>query len=128
MLVKFDHKIEIAEKPIPVMKFTESRARNNRKWFVEFMTKRKYRYEDISKGPRHLEMKKSGFSLVIESGIHAYLKSEFSDRFPFYDLKYAVVPKGSEYCLGMHGDIMTNRIIIFKNKEKFESWMKKKNK
>lgn len=62
----------------------------------------------------HLEIKRVGQEglLTIEEGFHAFqtYKDARASNFKFYP---CIIPKGSEYGLGIYNDIVSTRIIVF---------------
>ena len=73
----------------------------------------------------------SFFVPYIDEGIHSCFSKNAITRifnvrlYSNYDnIYYAIIPKGSEYYIGMDGDIVSNNLIVFENKEiynKYES-------
>lgn len=59
-----------------------------------------------------LEIKLQDDLLTIEGGFHAFrtYRRAKSSGFKFYP---CIIPKGSEYGLGIHSDIVSTRIIVF---------------
>lgn len=60
----------------------------------------------------HLEIKQQDGLLTIEEGFHAFrcYKKPKSSGLKFYP---CIIPKGSEYGLGVYSDIVSTRIIVF---------------
>lgn len=60
----------------------------------------------------HLEIKRQDGLLTIEEGFHAFrtYKKARASNFKFYP---CIIPKGSEYGLGVYSDIVSTRIIVF---------------
>ena len=57
----------------------------------------------------HLEIKRQDGILTIEEGFHAF-RSYKKSCFKLYP---CIIPKGSEYGLGINNDIVSTRIIVF---------------
>lgn len=73
----------------------------------------------------HLEIKRVGQEglLTIEEGFHAfrtYKKARASGYLNFYP---CIIPKGSEYGLGIYNDIVSTRIIVFSSFIKFLKYL-----
>lgn len=71
----------------------------------------------------HLEIKQQEGFLTIEEGFHAfrgYKKAKSSGYFDFYP---CIIPKGSEYGLGVYDDIVSTRIIVFSSFIKFLKYL-----
>lgn len=68
-----------------------------------------------------LEIKRQEGHLTIEEGFHAFrgYKKAKSSNFKFYP---CIIPKGSEYGLGVH-DIVSTRIIVFSSFIKFLKYL-----
>lgn len=49
---------------------------------------------------------------VIEEGFHAYISKT-------HTLVKCTIPKGAEYCLGTHNEIVSNKMIVHKPKTSF---------
>ena len=69
-----------------------------------------------------LEIKRQDGHLTIEEGFHAFqtYKKAKSFNFKFYP---CIIPKGSEYGLGDHCDIVSTRIIVFSSFIKFLKYL-----
>jgi len=70
----------------------------------------------------HLEIKRQDGLLTIEEGFHAFrgYKKAKSSNLKFYP---CIIPKGSEYGLGVHSDIVSTRIIVFSSFIKFLKYL-----
>ena len=75
----------------------------------------------------HLEIKRVGQEglLTIEEGFHAFqtYKDAKSSYFKFYPFYPCIIPKGSEYGLGIFNDIVSTRIIVFSSFMKFLKYL-----
>ena len=72
-----------------------------------------------------VRLKKIGNS-EITKGIHSFL-SEIGAwllRYHEFDrsIHYAIIPKGSRYFIGVVGDIVSNNLIVFENKEVYKKY------
>ena len=64
-------------------------------------------------------------SAEIEEGLHAYVfKSDARENKDDYAnvLCRAVIPKGSRFFIGIHRDIVSNQLIVFKNIPALKKW------
>ena len=82
-----------------------------------------YKFNEVIKAVDNLKPVKSSLSSleVIITGFHA-----FSDKIelPGYPEKpNAIIPRGSEYCLGRNGDIVANQIIVFRDNKELEDYV-----
>ena len=69
-----------------------------------------------------LEIKHQEGFLIIEEGFHAYrtYKKAKSSGLDFYP---CIIPRGSEYGLGVYDDIVSTRIIVFSSFIKFLKYL-----
>jgi hypothetical protein len=100
----------------------------------------KYRYNKVLIKSKHLIVEEkeneneneNTCTNIIKSGFNAHTKdySTFSRlrNVDFMPIRYAVIPKGSEYCYIDKKTIVSNKIIVFSSKEKFDRYMKKNKK
>lgn len=125
--VKDNAYIKIAKEDIPCYKFVKH-GFLNLFWHSPLYEKTvKRKYNKILKAVDHLkyDCESSSFSrtsiseFIISQGFHAFLteraaKNNYYLGSPSYfcDLRMAIIPKGSEYCFGENGDIVSNQIIV----------------
>ena len=57
---------------------------------------------------------------LIYRGIHSYIYTHYYG-ISYY---YAIIPKGSEYFIGVAGDIVSNNLIVFENEEVYNKYAK----
>lgn len=62
--------------------------------------------------------------IVINEGFHSHVKE--INHFPYNKQAICIIPKGSEYCLGINDDIVSNQIIVFKTKEDYDKYIASK--
>ena len=97
------------------------------KYWIAYFRKTRHRYNKVLVACNHLRpciQWINNCSLVINKGFHALqtlepLKEEYDD------CRYAIIPKGAEYCFGNEGDIVANRIIVFENEKQREKYLQK---
>lgn len=88
-------------------------------------TKGKYIYTNVyMKKKTFCKMDEGGY---VWSGIHAYrtMSRAFAVSKSFYDfdgtyMHYAVIPKGSNFYIGNNGDIVSNNLIVYREKRCFD--------
>ena len=62
------------------------------------------------------------YSLIefsVDNGIHSYRQQ----LYPSNNFHYAIIPKGAKYLVGCFGDIVSEKLIIFKTKKSFKFWL-----
>lgn len=71
---------------------------------------------------KHLERKGNtielGFHFTIDEG-KMFRKYKYS----LGDVRYAVIPKGAEYCFGENNEVVSNKVIVFSNKEELDKYV-----
>jgi hypothetical protein len=143
LIVKSDTTIQIAKKDIPCIKVVrhEPYLLGLIKYWKSPMYNKdiKRKYNRILHDVEHLKLDiECGFrsaDFVINQGYHTFIDEEsikqlfsFKENLDFYKICKSVIPKGAEYCVGEWGTLVSNKLIVFSSKRKFEFWMKKKNK
>ena len=65
----------------------------------------------------------------IEKGLHSFYKktpaNTLSAYFPRTEIYYAMIPKGSEYYIGINGEIVSNNLIVFETQKDYQKYKKK---
>ena len=119
LYAKLGHDIEIADRPIIVKKIISRDCKFLWFKFLEsFVRKTIHRYNRVLKAVKHLKIEENR---SIHMGFHAYVGDIGS--IPDDIFRYAIIPKGSEYCLGINNEIVANKMIIFDNVEKFKAYV-----
>lgn len=67
----------------------------------------------------HLEIKNNVTSNYIENGFHAYLDKGRRET----HRKICIIPIGAEYCIGYDREIVSNQIIVFRNRWEYFKWL-----
>lgn len=140
--VKIDHTIQVAEKDIPCVKVVVHRS-----WFFGLIKhwkspmynkdiKRKY--NQVLYDIEHLKLDQEEIRLrgdfIINQGYHTFIDEE-STKLLFispeffhqnYKKHYAIIPKGAEYCIGEWGTLVSNKLIVFSSKKKFDKYVASK--
>ena len=123
LIVKSGCKIEIAKEPIIVKKavFKDYQFLWLKLWEAD-VRHTIHRYNRILRGTRHLEINSNQ---QINQGFHACIKECTVLNNPGIDnrVRWAVIPKGAEYCLGEYNEIVANKMIVFNNKEKMKAYV-----
>jgi len=131
LYIRKGNKIEIAKEDLVCYKALFEDTEET--WFPYFMHNNytlKFKYNESLEAVDHLKAEDcSNTPLIdtsgkvfstefIKTGFHAYSvrlinfeKSLFIQTTKFHK---AIIPKGSEYCLGVFGDIVANRMIVTK--------------
>lgn len=130
LTVKSGCKIEIAEKPIVCRKIVFHVTDNIwESWLMRY----KYEYNIELLAKDHIEIDKNN---TINIGFHAFLNTKerediinkiINPVLPVLDpliSVFAIIPKGSEYCLGNNEDIVANKMIVFSSKEELDKYLK----
>lgn len=143
LVVKSDCKIEVAERPIPVIKVVSKESKillGLIKFWHPFYINRleRFAYNRVLKSSvENLKEIPDSHNCVVRNiieGFHAFLSSNnyLKDIHRYknfeYIERYAVIPEGVEYCYGKFGEIVANKMIVFSSEEKFNRYMKKNNK
>lgn len=121
--------INIAKKDIVCCKMIgaeETRLIFWKYWIAPFM-ETKHKYNQVLKACDHLRPSiqwTKNCSLVIHKGFHAVRSLEYLED-EYDNLKYAIIPKGAEYCIGKDDDIVANKMIVFSSKKKYEKYLKR---
>ena len=130
LFIKDGCHIEIAKKDIVTFKNVIER---DNCWEPSYMGGESYRYNEVLTARRspykpkdtikHLKVV-SSFAII--EGFHSRVK-----KTPYYCNKICIIPKGSELCYGDMNDVVSLRIIVFKNrlyylKYKLSKLLKKK--
>ena len=126
--VKDNAYIEIAKEDILCYKFVK-RGFLNLFWHSPLYEKKARRnYKKVLKAVDHLKLEcgdpgSRSSDFFIGPGYHAFLTEK--DAMSNYiggkilsticDLRQVIIPKGSEYCLGEFGTIVSNQIIVTRN-------------
>ena len=50
----------------------------------------------------------------VENGIHSYVEKRFTTG-----MHYAIIPKGTKFFIGCEGDVVSEKLIIYKRKPLF---------
>lgn len=100
--------------------------------FIEkYVTSFQYFPVEFIDGISCLSIKRTCFNTrgkYINYGIHGYYKKSSADKtsLEFEDCgtktHYAIIHKGTPYCLGMEGDIVTTKMTIFETEEDYEKY------
>lgn len=56
----------------------------------------------------------------VAEGVHSYIRQDINSTY-----YYAIIPKGSYYYIGIDNDMVSDKLIIFKDKESYEKYAKK---
>jgi hypothetical protein len=119
---KFSSDIRIAEKPIPVFKIV--RKIDDTEWEGVYQ-RTVYKFNDTLKACKHLSLdNKSGFYAYTNQELAREELTDMFSRILGIEVAECIIPEGSEYRLGENKEIVSNRIIVFENKEKFEEYLK----
>ena len=102
-MVKSGCKIEIAKENIHVFKRIKC-IKDHDKW-ISPVRKTVHELNKVLIACEHLSIKKGMYYDAIHEGFHAYVEEDLG-------LIPAIIPEGSEYCLGKHGEIVSNQIIV----------------
>ena len=105
-------------------------------WWRAYFRGTVHRLNRVLRGPKHLKIE---YEHLINKGFHSYTIDYAKKYLRFgemceylhnnYLLKYAIIPKGSEYCYNRDMDsIVSNKLIVFSSKEKFEKYKKSRSK
>ena len=135
LVVKSGCKIEIAEKDITTYKLIYD---GKDYWCGIFYSYPQFLYNEIQKAKHlsscrrelgiiesgvdieHLQIEKCG---IINEGFHSHVNVN-SYVLPIADKRaICIIPKGSEYCLGLYDDIVSNQIIVFKTREDYDRYI-----
>lgn len=119
--IKSGCKIEVAERPIPVYKYVDRRGDNKILWintWKSIVRRTIHRYNRLLTACLHLKTNVLG---NIDKGFHAYIKNSGGEY--RHGLRYAIIPKGAEYCFGTFDEIVANQMIVFSSKKKFEKYI-----
>lgn len=120
LIIKEGCKIEIAEKPIPVYKIVDYIGDRGFLWnktWKAVIRRTRHRYNRYLVACIHLEINELG---KINEGFYAYINNGGGPG-----LRYAIIPRGAEYCLGVGNDIVANQMIVFSSKKKFDKYINK---
>lgn len=81
-----------------------------------------HKFNEILEAVEHLEQRVYPISGVreINEGFHAYTDTSKIDG---YMKVHAIIPKGSEYCRGNCGDIVSNRLIVFSSNWRYKRYV-----
>lgn len=131
LTVKKGCKIEIAEKDITTYKYIISYKNC---WTGIFFQSSTFAYNELQKAKglyleadelyvniEHLQRKRYNSTTGIYEGFHSYIKEP--NHFPYDKKAICIIPKGSEYCLGIDNDIVSNQIIVFKTREDYDRYI-----
>ena len=129
LIVKSGCKIEIAEKDITTYKYIYD---GKDYWCGIFYSDPRFLYNEIQKA-KHLKLGVIEPSIdlehlkiesgIINEGFHSHIKEVNHDRFISIEKAICIIPKGSEYCLGLYDDIVSNQIIVFKTREDYDRYI-----
>lgn len=121
LIIKSGCKIEIAEKSIPVYKIVDDTGDRKFLWnktWKAFLMGTRHRYNQLLTACPHLIIEGND---MINTGFHALLENCCLDT----GFRYAIIPRGAEYCLGIEHEIVANQIIVFSSRKKFEKYINK---
>lgn len=119
LTVKSGCKIEIAKNPIAVYRmYNKHGFIFNRRWGPSIWeTSKRWKYNKLIKSCEHLTIQ--GNNMVgqfIGPGFHSHLVKNDSNI-------NAIIPIGSEYCLGEFNEIVSNQIIVFSSKRHLKKYL-----
>lgn len=132
LIVKEGCKIEIAKEDITTYKHVRDFKEY---WRGLFYPTQIFLFNQVQQAKRiigllnvinvdHLELNNDGHDYnTISNGFHSYLNRKYSDSKEFI----CIIPKESEYCLGKYGEIVSNKIIVFRTEYdyfKYRGWTK----
>ena len=123
LIVKEDSEIRVAEEPIAVFKRVD---RGFFCWYSPMYdreTKRKYNKK--LKACDHLKIRSGIIERAITEGFHAFRTISAPQHSHCTFPKFAVIPKGAEYCYGKYDDVVATEIIVFRTKRQFYKYLKK---
>lgn len=125
LFVQENSEIQIATYPIAVFKRVNSGLFFWYSPMYDIETKRKYGVR--LKACDHLKIRLFGYNnkRTIEEGYHAFTFISAPHNTLCTLPKFAVIPKGAEYCLGRDNDIVATEIIVFRTKRQFYKYLKK---
>ena len=127
LTVKKGCKIEIAEKDITTYKYIISYKNC---WTGIFFQSPTFAYNELQKAKglylvyvniEHLQRERYNGTTVIHEGFHSYIKEP--NHFIYDKKAICIIPKGSEYCLGIDNDIVSNQIIVFETEEDYDRYI-----
>ena len=107
LIVKEGCKIETAKEDITTYK--KVMIQDDFLWSGVFYGGR-FRFNKLEKTVTNLSINECK---NIEEGFHSFKRSR-DNYIIFGKLVICIIPKGSEYCLGKSGDIVSNQIIVFR--------------
>ena len=107
LIVKKGCKIEIAKRDITTYK--KVRIHDHFLWSGVFYAGI-FRFNKLEKAVTNLSINESK---EINEGFHSFKRS-YDNYVLCGQLVTCIIPKGSEYCLGIEGDIVSNQIIVFR--------------
>ena len=83
-------------------------------------TKGKYVYNEVNMYEIAYCGKYSGAAINV--GIHTYSTKAVAmvSKFHYSKLHYAVIPKGSNFYIGIDGDVVSNNLIVYREKRCFD--------
>lgn len=67
------------------------------------------------------------FKFCVKEGIHSIRKYELWNDFNPYKMFLAIIPKGAGYYVGEHNDIVSDSLIIFKNRKIYLKFLEENN-
>ena len=127
LIVKEDCKIEIAKVDVTTYKYIDDY--NDDYWCGIYFSTPKFSYNQIQqaknkdyslfKNIEHLQI----YNGMINEGFHSFINEYHYSRSKG---SICIIPKGSEYCLGINDDIVSNQIIVFKTEEDYDRYIASK--
>lgn len=100
---------------------------------IEFNDGRAILESDLIASKFPFKIEKSSFTGIykynISNGIHSYIHFDENMNLSVNEIcnrvvKFAIIPKGSKYYVGIGSDIVSDRLIIFEDKESFNRYKK----
>jgi hypothetical protein len=123
LFVKEDSEIQVAEEPIAVFKNVDCGFFCWYSPMYDRETKRKYNTK--LKACDHLKIRILSKRAAINEGFHAFRTISAPQHSRCTFPKFAVIPKGAEYCYGEYDDVVATEIIVFRTKRQFYKYLKK---
>lgn len=111
----FKVKPSIATEDITVYKILERYSLTSEKWYspyrgVRYILGKSYR-SDLE-----IYQRSSKLTFTVEEGLHAYTSLEKAMSMSSYrshlEVFKAIIPKGSEYLIGEHNEIVSNHLVV----------------
>lgn len=118
LFVPPNEKIRVADKDMTVYKNVQKFSNC---WLPIYQTSQYFQYNTVLVAKNlqgcsieHLHMRCRKRFYNIHEGFHSCILKK--DYFSTEPNVICIIPKGSEYCLGLHDDIVSTNLIVFKTK------------